>query len=496
VLSVHYAGVLLQNGALAGVEERLRDAERWLKTTAETDEGLNAQPMEMVVGDDAEFRRLQGAIAMYRAGCALALGDVAGTMRHARRALDLAPEDDHFLPGAAASLLGLASWTSGDLEAAHRSYADGMASLQRAGFITDVVGGALALADIRIGQGRLHEAMRAYERALQLATAQGGPVLRGTADMHVGMAELYRERNDLDAATRHLQTSTELGEHLGLPQHPYRWRVAMARLREARGDADGALELLGEAERRHVIDLFPNVRPVAAVRTRVWIAQGRLDEALGWAREQGLSAEDDLSYLREFEHLTLARLLLARSQRDRVNHSLLEARGLLERLLTAADAGERMGSVIQILVLQALTHRQLGDVPAALASLERALRLAEPEGYVRTFVDEGESLRHLLRRAAGSGPASGYARRLLRAFDEPPRLPSVPAPAAALAEPLTAREVEILRLIAAGMRNQEIADQLYISLPTVKRHLANAYGKLGVGHRTEAVARVNALNLL
>ena len=157
----------------------------------------DAPSAEMVVVDEEEFRRLPGSIAMYRAGQALALGDVPDTVKYARRVLDLVPEDDHLLRGAAAALLGLAYWTSGDLEAAHRSYADGMASLQKAGYISDAVGGAIALADIRIAQGRLREAMRTYERALQLATEHGDPVLRGTADMYVGMSELHREHNDL-----------------------------------------------------------------------------------------------------------------------------------------------------------------------------------------------------------------------------------------------------------------------------------------------------------
>ena len=203
--------------------------------------------------------------------------------------------------------------------------------------------------------------MRTYERGLQLATEQGAHVLRGAADMHVGMSELYRERDDLNVATQHLLRSKELGEHMGLPQNRYRWCVAMARIRAAEGDLDGALDLLHEAERLYMGDFFPNVRPIAAWKTRVWVAQGKLAEALDWAREHGLSVSDDLSYLREFEHITLARVLLARSTSDRAEHSMLEAMELLERLLHAAEAGERTGSIIEILVLQALAHLVQGD---------------------------------------------------------------------------------------------------------------------------------------
>jgi len=268
----------------------------------------------MIVVDEEEFCRLPGAIALARAGRALARGDLAATVTYARRARDLVAEDDHLSRGSVAALLGLASWTSGDLEAAHRSYAAGRASLQQAGNLADALGCTMALADIRMAQGRLHEAMRTYEHALQLPPEphpEGTrPVLRGTADMYVGLSEIYRERDDLPAATQHLLRSQELGEHTGLPQHRYRWRVAMARIREAQGDLDGALELLDEAERLYVGDFFPNVRPVAAWKTRLWVAQGRVGEALGWARAQGLSVADDLSYLREFEHVTLARVLL------------------------------------------------------------------------------------------------------------------------------------------------------------------------------------------
>ena len=176
--------------------------------------------------------------------------------------------------------------------------------------------------------------MHTYDQALQRAPEQDGLVLRGTADMHVGMSEIYRERGDLPAATQQLLRSEELGEHIGLPQNRYRWRVAMARIREAEGDLGAALDLLNEAERLYVGDYFPNVRPVPALRARAWIARGSLGEALGWAREQGLSADDDLSYLREFEHITLARALLARYQDER---SIREATRLLERLLRAAE---------------------------------------------------------------------------------------------------------------------------------------------------------------
>jgi LuxR family transcriptional regulator, maltose regulon positive regulatory protein len=521
VLGVHYAGALLLGGQLEGVEARLRDAERWLDATADMGERPEAPSAEtnpeksrrMVVVDVEEFRRLPGSIAMYRAAIALTLGDVPATMKYARRTLDLVPDDAHLLRGAAAGLLGLAYWTSGNLEEAHRSYAECMARLQRARHISDAIGVAIALADIRIAQGRLHEAMSTYERGLQLSTEQGepAPAVRGTADMYVGMSVLEREHNDLNAATQHLVRSQELGEHTGLPQNRYRWRVAMARIREAQGNLGGALDLLDEAERLYVSDFSPNVRPVAVSKIRVWVVQGRLGEALDWAQKQGLSVEDNLSYLREFEYITLARMLLARYMSNLADSSILEATGLLERLLKAAEEGGRMGSAIEILVLQALAHHVQGDLPAALMPLHRALTLAEPEGYVRMFVDEGPPMAQLLLEAAACEIMPDYTSKLLAAFKaaQQPDLVSrqaspgrstgeSPRPDASqpLIEPLSRRELEILRLFKTELSGPEIARELVIALSTVRTHTKSIFSKLNVNNRRAAVKRAAELGLI
>ena len=499
VLSVGYAGALMIRGEVEGVEARLLDAERWLDTTTGVRQGPRAASAEMVVVDEKEFGGLPSAIAMYRAGQALLLGDVAGTMTHARRALDLVDEDNHLGRGSPAALLGLAYWTSGDLEAAHRWYSDAMASLVKAGHLSDVIGCAIALADIRITQGRLREAMSTYERGLQRATEQAAPALRGAADMHVGMSQLLCERNDLYAATQHLLRSQELGEHVGLPQNRYRWRVAMARIREAEGDQDGAVELLNEAERLYVGDFSPNVRPIPAMRARLWVAQGTLGEALGWARERGLSGHDDPSYLREFEDITLARVFLAQHAAERAESSIHEATRLLERLLGAAEEGNRTGSVIEILVLQSLAHQRQRDIPAALASLQRALTLSEPEGYVRVFVDEGPPMASLLKAAAQTAPgdqrgiAASYVRRLLAAINRTEDRTPVKQD---LIEPLSERELDVLRLLGTDLGGPDIARELIVSLNTVRTHTRNIYAKLGVNNRRAAVRRAQELDLL
>ena len=442
----------------------------------------------MVVADEEEYRRLPGAIELYRSALALVRGDVPGTVRHARRTLDLALTEDHGVRAGAAGFLGLAFWMSGDLEAAHPAWAQCAAGLRRSGQIADIFGCAIAMADIRLVQGRLGEAMRTYEQALERASGPAGPVLRGTADMYVGMSEVHRERGDLQAATQQLLRSQELGEYNGLPQNPYRWRVAMARIRQAEGDLGGALDLLNEAERLYVGDFFPNVRPVPALKARVWIAQGRLGEALGWAREQGLSADDDLSYLREFEHITLARMLLARSRGEPVH----EATRLLERLLQAAEEGGRTGRVIEILVLQALALQAPGHIPAALTCLERALTLAEPEGYVRVFVDEGPPIASLLRAAEKQGMTRNYVRRLLAGVSQTRQDGPVRQ---ALIDPLSERELDVLRLLGTELDGPAIARELMVSLSTVRTHTKHIYAKLAVTNRRAAVRRAAELDL-
>jgi LuxR family maltose regulon positive regulatory protein len=331
--------------------------------------------------------------------------------------------------------------------------------------------------------------MRTYEQTLQGVPEHGGPVLRGTADMYVGMSEVHRERDDLHAATQQLLRSQELGEHTGLPQNQYRWQVAMARIAEAEGNLAGALDLLNEAERLYMGDMFPNVRPVPALKARVLIAQGRVGEALGWARQQGLSVDDDVSYLREFEHITLARMLLA----QRAEASVHEAARLLERLLLAAEEGERTGRVIEILVLQALTRQRLRNIPAALSCLERAVTLAEPEGYVRVFVDEGPPMASLLKALAKQGTAGNYVRRLLAALAETEHDSPVKQ---ALIEPLSERELDVLRLLGSELDGPAIARELSVSLNTMRTHTKNIYAKLAVTSRRAAVRRAAELGLL
>ncbi len=495
VLNVGFAGTLLAFGELEGVEGRLQDAERWLSDPGARAAESGAGTGQMIVGDEVEYRRLPGTIELFRAAQSLARGDMAGTVLHAGRAIELSPDDDHLSRAAAAGLLGLAYWGAGDLEAGHAAYAACMAGLYQAGHVADTFGCALALADIRCAQGRLDDARRTYERALLRAAEHAGPVLRGTADMYVGLSELHREHDDLPAARAQVLQSQAVGEHNGLPQHPYRLRVARARILQAEGDLAGALDLLDEAERVYVGDFFPPVRPVPAVRARVWIGSGRWRDALDWAAGRALCFDDDLSYLREYEHITLARALLASAQaRDAdAERSMSEVTLLLERLRQAAADGGRTGSVIEVVVLQALVHQTRGNLEAAVATLEKALTLSESEGYVRLYLDEGPALAALLRAASKSGIAPGYVRRLLAAFAmDAEGQPGQPG----AVDPLSARELDVLRLLGTDLEGPEIARALYVTLNTLRTHTRNIYAKLGVNNRRTAVRKAGELGLL
>ncbi len=478
VLSVWHAYALLGSGDLEAAEARLTDAERWLEP---------GRSEATIPADEAELRSLLATIAVARAYRAHSLGDVPGTVKHAQRVLELLPEGDNPRRLQGIALIAMTHWASGDLEAADRQFVDYSQRLLAAGNTADAISAMTVLPDIRPAMGRLRGAIDALTRLL-LVVDQGEPLLPEAADLYRGLGELVLEQGDLATAAAHLLRSKELGEQGEMPIWRWRWRVAQARLLEAAGDMEGALGLLDEAERLFVRTPLPDARPLAAMKARIWAAQGRVPEALEWARERGLSVDDDLSYLHEFEHVTLARVFIAQGEQEGAASAVHDALALLGRLLTAAEQGGRTGSAIEILALQALAHQAHGDTPLALKSLERALALAEPEGYVQAFVNQGPPMAHLLEEAASRGLAPDSARRLLAAF-----LSTGSDRAQTL---LSDRETEVLQLIAAGLTNREIAERLYLSLYTVKAHARSIYDKLDAHSRTQAVARARELGIL
>jgi LuxR family maltose regulon positive regulatory protein len=472
VLAMALVGARMATGDADGLIPLLEIVDSWLDRADSP-----------IVFDEVAFGLLPAMAAVHRAGLALLDGDIDGTIEHARRIRGLVGADDHLQRGAAAALLGLARWNLGDLDDARDGYIEAIACFERGDYLPDVMGCSLALADIQATQGRLRDAQRTFESALR-HTAHS-PGLRGAADMHVGLSLLAIEHNDLDTAADHLRSSAELGEHMGLPQHPYRWRVARARLHEAQGDLDTAVELLTQAEARYNTDYSPNVRPVAASRARLEVKRGDLDAGVRWADAQGLSAHDELSYVREFEHITLAGVLLAIGSADAVD----QATGLLRRLLTAAADGHRDGSAIEILVLLARAQSVAGDAAGAATSLRQALALAEPHGYVRSLLDD-PVMTDLLHQLAGSG--DGHAARILAAGRSAPlRRRSRPTDP----DELSDRERDVLRLLRSDLSGPEVARELHVSLNTLRTHTKHIYTKLGATNRREAVTRAAELGL-
>lgn len=461
VLGLALAGARMQTGEITHVPELLDAA-------------------DAALGPDD---RPRGELAMLRAGYARISGDLPGTVEHARRALELAGPDDLLPRGGAASLLGLAHWETGELEAAYAAFAAGMADLGRGGLVSDVIGGQVTLADIRAAQGRLGDALAAYRRGLAIATEGPGPARRGTADMHVGIADILRERNDLAGAREHLAASHELGEDAGLPKHPARWRLAMARLHQADGDVGAALSLVDHAERVFFADFSPVVRPIPAIRARLQLALGQVEAARAWALGAGIGPDDEATYVAQFDLATLLRLLLAERRPA-------EAATLGERLVNAAEDRGWIDAAIDALVGRALAAHALDDLDAARRSLDAAFAYAGPEGALRRFVDEGAPMAAVLRatrRSEGSGFGALVAATLR---------PSGSVRRETLVEPLSQRELEILRLLATELTGPQIADHLVLSLHTIRSHTKAVYAKLGVTSRRSAVRRASELDLL
>jgi LuxR family maltose regulon positive regulatory protein len=460
-LCIPYAWALLISGRLEDAEERTRDAERAADTGA-----------------------LSGEAMAVRANLIRARGNVPASIELSHESLELVPSDNFALRGVISLNLGGAYWMTGDLKAAKEALAEASAASRRADNTYVALVAMRMLAEIEKMGGHLRRAADLYWEALRIAEAQPSPAA-GLA--HLGMGELLHEWNDLDGAMHHLMRSIDLGKRSGSFDVLFSGHGVLALARQAKGDAKGALEVIQEGERSaRSMDLPTQILDqLAAFGARVRLVQGDVATAARLLEERGIGADDAVDHQNELEHLVLAQVLLARGE----VHMALD---LLERLQSAAEATGRIGSTIKILTLQALAYKAQDDEARAVATLERSLKLAEPEGYVRTFLDEGAPMATLLRRAVTKGISPGYASRLLEAFGTPVET----LPAGALPEPLSERELEVLRLIASGMSNAEISRTLFVALSTVKKHINNIYRKLGTNSRTRAVACARKLNLL
>ena len=479
-------------------ELRLRDAERCLEGSSDG----------MVIVDQEQFRSLRARIAFARAYNAQTQRDFLSSVKYAKLAFKLTPPEDHFLRAQTNAILGATYLINGDLDAACRSMSDWIdSSLKVGNFFSAIAYAMPEKADILAAQGHLRDALKTYQQSVEFASEHESGVQRVMAHHYLGMAMLYHEMGNDEATNQHLQKSLGLSRlHMSV-DWSYRRCIAQARLKESAGELEAAIDLLDEANLFYIKTLIPHTRPINAIKARIYLKQGRLFKAEEWVNEQRLSVDDELIYLREFEHITLARVLLAEYQSNRDERVILEALSLLERLLKAAEDGKRMGSILEILVVQALVYQAQGGSSRAFESLERALTLAEPEGYVRIFLDEGSPMAQLLRAAVTRRIRPDYTGKLLAGFEaeQQRRAGESPLPdgrgqatsvSQPLIEPLSQRELEVLRLFKTDLSGPEIARELMIALSTVRTHTKSIYNKLNVNDRRAAVTRAAELDLI
>ena len=485
VLCTQIAWVYMDISEVNASESYLRDAERCLDNPSD----------EMVVVVEEQFRALPARIAIARTYNAQSLSDFSAAVKYAELAIKLAPEEDHFLRAQTSAILGGTYWANGDLDAACMSMSDWIDSAQKAGNFIFAIASGSGKADIQTAQGHLREAMRTYQQSLQLASEHEAESQRIIAHHHLGLALIYHEMREDESAAQHFQKSMELGQQSVLQDWSYRKYLAQARLKESEGDLDSALDLLDDAQRFYVRSLIPYTRPIDALKARIHLKQGQLPNTQEWVRKHGFSVDDELSYIREFEHIVLARVLLAEYQVNRKERSIQDALSLLKRLLKAAEDQKRMGSILEILIVTALAHHTHGSTSQAFASLERTLTLAQPEGFFRIFVNESEPMQAMLFAFRSTlkkqTPISEYVDNLLSFFERPAEKPQPN-----LIDPLSERELEVLRLVADGLSNDEISQKLFVAVSTVKGHNLRIFGKLQAKSRTEAVARARELGLL
>jgi LuxR family maltose regulon positive regulatory protein len=345
-------------------------------------------------------------------------------------------------------------------------------------------------------QGRLQRAAAIYEQMAQVQEDHERALIH--PGYCFGLGELRYEWNDLEAAERLLEQGMEaLRGPLTLAADSIAQGFAtLARLHQARKKNTSALAIVDAFARLSDSRQFAPAQLAfaSAVRAQLELMGGHLAAAVHWTESSGLSTLDVLAYPREREYLTFARVRISQGRLDPAGPFLSEALRLLERLREDAEAKARMGSALEILILQAMAFSAQGEGTEALTVLQRALTQASPEGYIRLFVDEGEPMVALLRHAYARGIAPDYVATLLSAFGEPAL--AAPSPAGSLLEPLTERELDILRLLVMGLSNAAIARELVITVGTVKSHVNHIYGKLGVNSRSQAIARAHTLQLL
>jgi LuxR family maltose regulon positive regulatory protein len=477
-----HAVALALTGRPDDVEPLLGEAERLAQTTAKQDR-----------------RFLLGYAAAVRSWRARLRGDAPGAVEHARRALSLLPDEDLDQRSFAASGLGFALRITGDLVAADEALAEALELARAADHSYGTLSTMVWRARVQMELGHLREAEDSFGRALRFVAERGVGLLPAAGIAHIGMGALLYERDALDEAERELEEGVRLAERAREVGNLVWGYVTLSRTRLAQGDEEGALEIAREAERvARGSDADLQIAIAVAWMTRLRFARGNVAQASSLEQGRAAGAEGaarTAGAARSAHLLTSARLLRAQ-RRHR------EALGLLEEPREEAEASGRTGDLIEVITLQALALWEGRERERAVGTLAKAMVLAEPEGYVRTIVDEGPPMAEILSgmlQATNRGsldppvPAR-YLRKLLAVLERDSARTA--SPVGGLPERLSGREHEILQLVAAGKSNRRIAAELFVSVGTVKTHLNNLYRKLGARSRTQAVARARDLNLI
>jgi LuxR family transcriptional regulator, maltose regulon positive regulatory protein len=473
-LAILKAWALALTGNLDRVEPTLRVPEQLLSPLEPTD----------------EVRTMLGTIAAARAHCANSQGDTRLAAEYAQQALEKLPDCSSIctIRSVATLILGDTSWINGDLDNAAHAYAESIRIGREAGNLPMVIIAKSNFADVLMEQGQLYRAADIYNQTMQMAVRPDGQRSPLAVSIYAGLCRLSYENNRLDDAAQDIHRCIDLCRQWGDLNFQAVACAMLARLEQIRGNPEECQKAMRSAEQladKHSLSPRQFIL-VNSDLARLWLAQGNPERLSQHIQKSGLTIEDDIPSQREPEYVILLRALLAQGDYD-------ASLALSKRLLQKAEASKRVGRVIEVLVLQALIFQDRKDLDQALAVLKRAIALARPEKYVRTFIDEGEPMVKLLHLARSRQIETEYVTDLLNAIQQasgtkqpPPQL---------LSEPLTTREVEVLKLIEAGSSNQEIAEKLVISIATVKRHISNIYTKLDVKTRTQAIAIGKELKL-
>jgi LuxR family maltose regulon positive regulatory protein len=397
-------------------------------------------------------------------------------------------------------ILGMAHKFMGELSAAEEDFSDAASLGTKLGNMHIVAVSFGHLANVQSTRGRLPEAIQTCKRGLQVVRELGGRLTPMSGLMQVELGNLLYERNEIDAALYHLQEGIAAAKLWDNWETYLPGYVSLARLKTGLGDWSGAFAALEELEELVQKSSHPFTPFVEALRARLWVARGEVDQVTRWVQTAGLTTDDKIDFMQAGLYFILARALALQGEYH-------PAAGLIARLLEDAETGARWGQVVELLVIQTMLLTAQDRREEALEVLSRALTLAKPGGYVRVFIDEGEPMARLLYSAAQDGITPAYTGTLLAAMEQPSK-DLTPAPIEVVAaptdielsttiiEPLSEREIEVLTCIANGLTNREIALQLTIALTTVKSHTRNIYRKLDVSSRTQAVARGKSLGIL